>query len=347
VKARLAGAGAVSGALIFLLGCAGPTIQVRVLVPAEVDLLSRDIDSLGVMKLGGDPEVAGHVTESLTTKLGESEFFKVVERSRLDQVVGELRRGLSDLVDPKTAAEAGRLLGVKAVVVGQVMAYRIVDTPYAKQVRKRVGTGRFRTVGSGRRARKEEIMKEVLVTEKHTRREGVLSVSLRVVEVATGRILASQTVDHALKYDTGLDALSALFSKVKREIPPPEATRRDLVEAVSTRYFEYVSPWYVTIKRTLESAEGAVDTGVKFAKAGSLKEAIRIWTDHVWTRPKSNEALYNLGVAYEALGQLERARTAYRRALRLATKDLYIKALADLNKQILERKKVGRKPAGD
>ena len=90
-----------------------------------------------------------------------------------------------------------------------------------------------------------------------------------------------------------------------------------------------------------------MDTGVKFAKAGSLKEAIRIWTEHVRTRPKSNEALYNLGVAYEALGQLERARTAYRRALRLAAKDLYIKALADLDKQIRERKKVGRKPAGD
>ncbi len=58
------------------------------MVPAEVDLLSRNIDSLGVMKLGGDPEVAEHVTESLTTKLGESELFKVVERSRLDQVVG-------------------------------------------------------------------------------------------------------------------------------------------------------------------------------------------------------------------------------------------------------------------
>lgn len=79
VKARLAGAGAVSGGLIFLLGCAGPTIQVRALVPAEVDMLSRDIDSLGVMKLGGDPEVAGHITESLTTKRGESELFKVVE----------------------------------------------------------------------------------------------------------------------------------------------------------------------------------------------------------------------------------------------------------------------------
>ena len=165
-------------------------------------------------------------------------------------------------------------------------------------------------------------MEEVLVTESHTRREGVLSVSLRVVEVATGRILASRTVDHALKYDTGLDALSAPFSKVKQEIPPPEATRRDLVETVSTRYFEYVFPRYVTIKRTLESEEGAVDTDVKFPKAESLKEAIRIWTEHVRTRPKSNEALYNLGVAYEALGQLERARTAYRRALRLAAKDL-------------------------
>ena len=36
------------------------------------------------MKLGGDPEIAGHVTESLTTKLGGSEFFKVVEWARLD-----------------------------------------------------------------------------------------------------------------------------------------------------------------------------------------------------------------------------------------------------------------------
>lgn len=346
MRALRAAAWAISGALFLWVGCAGPSVQIRALVPAEVDLLSRSIDSLAVMPLSGDAEVAAHATESLTTKLGGSEFFKIAERARLDQVVAEVRRGLSDLFDPKTAAEAGRLLGVKALVVGQVLAYRIVDTPYTKQVKKQVGTGQFQTVGSGRGARQVEIMRETLVSESHVRREAVLSVSLRVVEVATGRIVASRTADAALKYDTGAEPLIALFSGMKTEIPARETSRRDLVEAVAAQFFKYVSPRYVTLNRPLESLEGPVDTGVRFAQAGSLEEAVRIWTEYVQAHSRGKEAFYNLGVAYEAMGRFDQAREAYRQAVRIEAKDLYIEALANLDKQIRERKKLEPTPAG-
>ncbi len=193
------------------------------------------------------------------------------------------------------------------------MVYRIVDTPYTKQVRKRVGTGRFRTIGSGRRARKEEIMKEVLVTENHTRREGVLSVSLRVVEVATGRILASRTVSHPeVRHGIG-PAVHALFQGEAGDPASGGHAPRPCGGGVHPIFRVRLSP--VRDHKTDPRVRGGRGGyGGQIRKAGSLKEAIRIWTEHVRTRPESNEALYNLGVAYEALGQFERARTAYRQA---------------------------------
>ena len=63
--------------------------------------------------------------------------------------------------------------------------------------------------------------------------------------------------------------------------------------------------------------------------------------------PKAMKPFTTSGLPMRRWDSLSGRDAAYRQALRLATKDLYIKALAGLDKQILERNKVGRKPAGD
>jgi TolB-like protein len=61
------------------------------------------------------------IPERLTTRLSaQPQKFRVIERRRLNKVLGELRFSMSDLIDPNKAKQLGKMLGVEAIVVGTV-----------------------------------------------------------------------------------------------------------------------------------------------------------------------------------------------------------------------------------
>ncbi len=88
----------------------------------------------------GDPQYdpAGPgVAALLVTRFVRTDAVTVVERSRLQEVIGELELGQSGLVDPASAAEVGRLLGAEYLVLGSLFSVnlptlsvnlRVVDT---------------------------------------------------------------------------------------------------------------------------------------------------------------------------------------------------------------------------
>ena len=72
-------------------------------------------------------DLEGHVTnfgrfmaEELITRLHETEKFKVIERQLLNQVIKEQKLTLSGIVDPASAKQLGRVLGVDAIVSGSI-----------------------------------------------------------------------------------------------------------------------------------------------------------------------------------------------------------------------------------
>jgi TolB-like protein len=72
---------------------------------------------------GATCNLGRYIAERLTTRLsGQSQKFRVIERRRLGQVLGELKFNMSDLVDPAKAKQLGRMLGVEALVVGTISA---------------------------------------------------------------------------------------------------------------------------------------------------------------------------------------------------------------------------------
>lgn len=60
------------------------------------------------------------MAEELITKLHETEKFKVIERQLLNQVIKEQKLTLSGIVDPASAKQLGRVLGVDAIVSGSI-----------------------------------------------------------------------------------------------------------------------------------------------------------------------------------------------------------------------------------
>jgi TolB-like protein len=58
------------------------------------------------------------LSERLTTKLARTGEFNIIERTRLDAALKEMRLSFSGIMDEKTAIKAGEILGAQAVVTG-------------------------------------------------------------------------------------------------------------------------------------------------------------------------------------------------------------------------------------
>ncbi len=77
--------------------------------------------------------------DKLITAFVNSHRFKVIERAQLEKILNEQKLGLSGIVDPTTAAEIGKGIGVDAVVLGSVtragnslsIDARLIDTESA------------------------------------------------------------------------------------------------------------------------------------------------------------------------------------------------------------------------
>jgi curli biogenesis system outer membrane secretion channel CsgG len=102
-------------------------------------------------------------SDILTTFLVESEQFEVYERQQLAKVLDEQKLGGSGIVDPSTAAQVGKVMGVNYIVYGVVSNY-----------------GQRPTSG------------DYLVV-KQKRYEGECTVDVRMIDTTTGRILYSKT----------------------------------------------------------------------------------------------------------------------------------------------------------
>jgi Tfp pilus assembly protein PilF len=94
------------------------------------------------------------------------------------------------------------------------------------------------------------------------------------------------------------------------------------------------------------AAKEQVEFGVQVAQKGLWREAIYRWERATQLDPTYAAAFNNLAVAYEQDGQLDKARTAYERAVALEPNNQLIKQNFDLFKELNDRaaQKDGRQP---
>ena len=84
-------------------------------------------------------------------------------------------------------------------------------------------------------------------------------------------------------------------------------------------------------------AKKQVEFGVNVAQRGLWREAIYRWERAVQIDPTYAAAQNNLAIAYEHEGNLEKARTAYEKALELEPNNAFIKQNYELFKEINDR----------
>jgi curli biogenesis system outer membrane secretion channel CsgG len=116
VRRALYGAGATA-LLAATLGPRPAAAQMRQPRVAVIEL--RDA-SAPAYRWGGQGTTAAAVTDMLVNELTRVGRFSVVERTQLASLLKEHRLAITGVLDPKTAAQFGRVLGIDALILGSV-----------------------------------------------------------------------------------------------------------------------------------------------------------------------------------------------------------------------------------
>ncbi len=252
------------------------------------------------------------VGSRLVAELGSQGYYQVLERARIQAVMKEHAFNLTGAVDPSTVRELGGLLGVDAIITGEILAYDVQTTKRTEKVERKEGTGQYEEVEktnpfTKKKYRvKEEIMKTVLVDEDRFDKTGTVSVNYRMIDIASGQVVVSKA--HTQSYQKTL----------KKNTVSDEEILSELLAAVTKAFVAEISPHYITVaKRLLASKSDPKNMGQLYAKQGLWPRALEIWERAAAQSPQDPALWHNIGVGYEALGKIEAAEQAYLKALQL------------------------------
>jgi curli biogenesis system outer membrane secretion channel CsgG len=198
---RLETRSSLLAAWVWCVGCGGATGGPKpVDVPVTVQTTERSCSAplpgaIGVAPLKNDTKATvdlGGTDDLLMSAMSGSGCFDVVERDRLDLLVSEMRLCLDqgEWFDQTTCAKKGKLLGVSTLVVGSLTMFER-DIQGADLALKIPGIGGV-TAG---------------------RSYAAMQISLRAVDVETGRVRASTEVHAAVPSDeAGVDVAASGFT---------------------------------------------------------------------------------------------------------------------------------------
>lgn len=115
---------------------------------AVMDFDFSNITDLSFLSGAGGEGAARGVSNLLTNQLVKDGAFVVIERSRIDAILAEQNLGASGRIEPTTAAQIGRVLGVDAVLIGTVTKFDVEDKSKGLQLGGLFGGGNRRQIAT-------------------------------------------------------------------------------------------------------------------------------------------------------------------------------------------------------
>ncbi len=321
------------------------TVSVRIQKPASIDL--PNIKKIAVVDFQGSERSGSQIATLIQSLLMATDHFNIMERDQLRRILEEQNLGMSGVIDANTAAEVGQLLGVDALIFGEISTYEVEpDQEITEKVKEKKHTGRYEWVeekddktGKTKRVKKE-IIEDVWVDRSYWIRRGTVAINFRVVNVETGELLAAHSDSRSYDSQDEKKTFLEMVTDQQKLLKPQGEILNDLSQSICQQFVRMIAPYYTTEKRVIEPGRGTIDEGRKYAENGLWPEAIDAWERAVVEVSDEPAAFYNLGLGYEIQGLLEKAEQYYQYAVRLNQKKLYMEAIARVRQLKEEQKKL-------
>lgn len=301
--------------IIFLMfsGCA-TKIRVNMLQPAPYHEASLS-KTIAVLPFSGPEgrQFAAEIEGVLAgVSIDDRPYFTLVDRASIDKTISEMQLSHSGMVDQKTAAKIGKLIGAQGIYTGVVTRNSCDDSPYYEN--------RSTCVQYEQKRDKDgNLYRGTCISWKQynahcVRRVANFAVSPKLVDVTTGRILYSRDLSASANSSGCDDTRPAQSSNELLEMAK---------EAVKKDFRHDIAPYYVVkeislidSKEGIESAEAKdkLKLGLEYADKGRMDRACELWVEARNIAPNSYALLYNLGACAESRGDLDAALVLYKQA---------------------------------
>jgi tetratricopeptide (TPR) repeat protein len=299
--------------LALFSGCA-PKIRINMLQPAQYHEASLT-KTIAVLPFSGpDGKAFAAELEGVLAGIGidDHRYFTLVDRATLDKTISEMQLSQSGLVDQKTAAKLGKLIGAQGIYTGIVAQNNYNDNRYSE---KRSTCVQYEK----RRDKDGNIYQGACINWRYynvhcTKRVAIVNVSPKLVEVSTGKILYSRNLS-ATAESSGCDDTKPVQSEYVLLEKAKESVKRD--------FRRDIAPYYVTREiKLLDSNDGIespeakdkLKRGLEYANKGRMDNACELWGEARNLAGNSYALLYNLGVCAESRGDIDAALLLYRQA---------------------------------
>lgn len=311
--------------------------MVNVQKPAQYDV--SDIKRIAVFDFSGPDDSGEIIASKFTNKLWKTQYFTIMERKELQKILEEHALQMSGIVDNATVVEYGKIIGVDGVVLGNVTSYKVSATRGREKIKEQVWKGGYEKdkngniiyekTRSGRQ--KKKVYVEEYVERSYINRTVSVGVNFRLVSVQTGEIRAS---------DSNTKSNTKKYYPHKGKIPAADQILDNLSENVLNKFIPLITPYQVSVSKEFEEGNDMVDQGIEYAQKNLWDRAKNIWEAEVLKDPGNSPALYNLGIAYEVMGDLDKAEQLYNKALDIEPNELYMEAVSNIRQRKIEQQKL-------
>ncbi len=294
-------------------GCA-TKIKINMLQPAQYHEASLT-KTLAVLPFSG-PEGSAFATEieGVLASIGidDNRYFTLVDRATLDKTISEMKLSQSGMVDQKTAAKLGKLIGAQGIYTGTVVQNNYDDSRYREK--------RSNCVQYEKKHDKDgNTYQGACINWRYhnvncTKRVAIFTVSPKLVEVSSGKILYSRNLS-ATAESTGCEDTKPIQSEHVLIEKAKESVKKD--------FLRDVAPYYVTREiKLMDSTDGIespeakdkLKRGLEYANKGRMDNACELWGEARNLASNSHALLYNLGVCAESRGDVDAALSLYKQA---------------------------------
>ncbi|HLX12326.1 MAG TPA: CsgG/HfaB family protein [Bacteroidota bacterium] len=257
----------------------------------------------GITQVNGGGFFSGKKDGRTYLNGAHTDIFTLIDRDQLDQVLKEQRLGASGLVDENQAASIGKLLGADAIITGDLSATPKLD--HGTQDQYNPSTKTTTTVAT-------------------TTRTVIVHVNMKIISVTTGAIMATKEAT-----STKSDLVSGDGTQPRSE---KDLTDDALKELCDNQLGDCIAPRFIYNKFDLKDIDDK-DYHDKANKAGDaagdgkLDDAFLVYAGIVKDDPYDDQALYNLGVLNEVVGNYKDALDYYTKAVSIRKDDDYQRAM--------------------
>jgi len=319
-------------ALLLFIHCTSTGININMFEPAQ-DVL-WGVKKIAIAGIKGDEKVSSDVASLLYNKIKQTNYFLALQPDEIESKLVKAKFKQTDLLDLTKAKEISLALDVDGLIYAEIASYQVqADEKGVEQVRKSVWTGEYLRDVEGKiveemidgQMAKKKLFEEKVIDQKYVIRRGVVNLTFHIIDGLSGNLSVATNITKS--YDSGKVPIDEIKS-----LPNAEKILRDLASEVITEFVYQIAPRPTLVKRKILSGEGFIEEGKIYASSSLWNEAIDTWMKAERSFPNNSGIYYNLGLAYEAIGEYRNAEAYYRKAILLKEDKLFEKALKNLRK---------------